>query len=230
MPECSSSWSKAGDWVTFAGMFSADMRSPTSVSPTYTSAQCSAGSQEATFWWVRNKWVSGGFQNYKRWSHGKITVHYDFATVYALKCLQGLIINVPFNCTVSLWFTAPAILDIRAVQAIGFLLFLTSHDCGLLIDGKLSFENSDSMINYSNGALAGGNMFGAKDDRWVYLCALGIAVPTSMWKSSCDTLVESRVGERSTSTASDSILWKTDTILQFGENVATGIHRVILWS
>lgn len=66
-PGCSWSWSKAGDRATWAGMFSAGMRSPTSVSPACTSARCSAGSRAATSWRVRGQRVGGGFENCNWW-------------------------------------------------------------------------------------------------------------------------------------------------------------------
>lgn len=49
-PECSSSWSKAGDWATWAGVSSAHTRSPTGASAACTSALCSAGSPAAASW------------------------------------------------------------------------------------------------------------------------------------------------------------------------------------
>lgn len=71
-PGCSWSWSKAGDRATWAGMFSADRRSPASVSPACTSARCSAGPPAATSWRVRGQRVrgqrvGGGFENCNWW-------------------------------------------------------------------------------------------------------------------------------------------------------------------
>lgn len=48
-----------------------------------------------------------------------------------------------------------------------------------------------------------------------HLCARRSVLPMSIWKSSWDSLAECKAGERSTSKAKDSILWKMDTILQW---------------
>lgn len=83
--------------------------------------------------------------------------------------------------------------------------------------------NTSKQRQYNQPTSLSGGFF-SPSFSWLYLCARGIAVPTSMWKSSWDTLVECRVGQRSTSSASASILWKTDTILQEEGNEATEIY------
>lgn len=234
-PGCSWSWSKAGDRATWAGMFSADMRSPTSVSPACTSARCSAGSPAATSWRVRGQRVGGGFENCNWWYCISLqmtalqtflvltTTHaYLFLYIHSNIC-RMLILTV----LLSLVFTVLAFLHMRAVQGILCLCFLLFNQswlqlpvwCWTLLWTPAS---SDSTINRCLSPAAFVPSFS-----WLYLCARGIAVPTSMWKSSWDTLVECRVGQRSTSSASASILWKTDTILQEDGNEATEIHTDI---
>lgn len=47
-----------------------------------------------------------------------------------------------------------------------------------------------------------------------HLCARRGMLQMSIWKSSWESFEEFRAGERSTSRAKDSILWRMDTILQ----------------
>lgn len=153
--ECSSSWSKAGGFATWAGRFSADMRSPTSASAAYTSAQCSADSRAAASWWVRNQRLSGGWETAIDQATGipqftgnlLLYMHSNICRAFSL------IINEPFHCTVALTFTLSAILAYRAVQAIGCFCSFISHGCGFLVDSKLSFENHWPVTAWSTDVL-----------------------------------------------------------------------------
>lgn len=101
------------------------------------------------------------------------TVHCELATIYALKYLPSL-------------FPVPAILDIRAVQAISCLCFFTSHDCGFPTGAKHSFKKNKHQTvtpwptDVMELFLAGTCVF----ERW------RVSLPVRSWDCSANNHVE----------------------------------------